>query len=126
MLTCEYMQGRVKAKAKQAAKKVQTFFKKVAKKATAAKAATSNNISACFRRQVCTILLTLLIRHHSLFGMRAEAWGGSGSSAQTLTVQLPAEQPSWPIASSGPLQALCVVPHNLHDEGRWEVLHGSC
>ena len=47
------MQWPIKAKAKQAGKKVQTFFKKVAKKATAAKKTTSKwNITACFKRQV--------------------------------------------------------------------------
>ncbi|CAK0750196.1 hypothetical protein CVIRNUC_001971 [Coccomyxa viridis] len=45
-------EGPIKAKAKQAGKKVQTFFKKVAKKATAAKKTTSKwNITACFKRQ---------------------------------------------------------------------------
>ena len=55
----------VKTKAKQAAKKVQTFFRKVAKKAAAARAATPKwNISACcFKRQVCKSVCALFMLH---------------------------------------------------------------
>ena len=55
----------IKAKAKQAAKKAQTFFKNVAKKATAARAATTKwSISACcFKRHVRKSVCTLFVLH---------------------------------------------------------------